>query len=305
MITPDAWSTAWDSAWADGPRQILAPPRAKTGLDDIHGRQGEWMDSMLAEFERNLTAIVDTATFDLRTYLVEHLTVTNGIVDQTPGNLEIVRGLNEIFLRKLEDAGYNTLLDEFTGKFSEQFSFLQDVLKFLSGSMTAPLPDISFSAADLKVFDAFKLGAQAQITSVVEGAAGAAVSRVMFSVGGVKFSDLVSTLVDQLDTSVGKARSIAETAIATFNRTITDRAFQIIEKDLPQQQIRYDYAGPMDNKTRPFCAHLLRLARSYTRAEIDQMNNGQLPGVFITGGGWNCRHVFLMATTGLVLHAAA
>jgi hypothetical protein len=30
-----------------------------------------------------------------------------------------------------------------------------------------------------------------------------------------------------------------------------------------------------------------------TRGAIDSLSNGQLPNVFITGGGYNCRHSFL------------
>jgi len=73
--------------------------------------------------------------------------------------------------------------------------------------------------------------------------------------------------------------------MSTWYRTATDRAFQIIEKDLPAQEIWYECSGPDDKLTRPFCEHPLDANKTYTRAEIEKMDNGQLPNVFLTGAG--------------------
>jgi hypothetical protein len=83
---------------------------------------------------------------------------------------------------------------------------------------------------------------------------------------------------------IAKARTIADTSMSTFYRTATDQAFQAIEADLPQQEIRYRYSGPDDKLTRPFCDQLIKAGKSYTREEISRMSNGQLPNVFLTGG---------------------
>ena len=50
----------------------------------------------------------------------------------------------------------------------------------------------------------------------------------------------------------------------------------------------FAYMGPTDSKVRPFC--LKHLGKVYTRAELEAMDNGQLPNPFLTGGGYNCRH---------------
>ena len=88
--------------------------------------------------------------------------------------------------------------------------------------------------------------------------------------------------------------------MSTWYRTATDRAFQIIEEDLPAQEIRYEYSGLDDKLTRPFCEHLLEVGKAYTRAEIEKMDNGQLPNVFLTGGGWNCRHQWILDTSSFI-----
>jgi hypothetical protein len=50
------------------------------------------------------------------------------------------------------------------------------------------------------------------------------------------------------------------------------------------------YVGPVDERLRPFCRG--HVGKVYTRAQIDALDNGQLPNTFLTGGGWNCRHVW-------------
>jgi hypothetical protein len=50
------------------------------------------------------------------------------------------------------------------------------------------------------------------------------------------------------------------------------------------------YVGPFDKKNREFCEE--RVGKVFSRTEIDAMDNGQLPDVFITGGGYNCRHTW-------------
>lgn len=56
---------------------------------------------------------------------------------------------------------------------------------------------------------------------------------------------------------------------------------------------RYDfflYTGPDDKVTRPFCNKHVDKIRS--KVEIDQLRNGQIDDVFLSGGGYRCRHVW-------------
>ena len=53
----------------------------------------------------------------------------------------------------------------------------------------------------------------------------------------------------------------------------------------------YAFLGPDDNVTRPFCQALLD--KRFTIEQIDQLDNGQIPDVFNSRGGWSCRHSWL------------
>ena len=51
---------------------------------------------------------------------------------------------------------------------------------------------------------------------------------------------------------------------------------------------KYEYVGPLDDKTRVFCAD--HVGEVKTIEEWDSLDNGQITPVSIYGGGYNCRH---------------
>lgn len=99
-----------------------------------------------------------------------------------------------------------------------------------------------------------------------------------------------------IDTIVGttsaRALAQAQTEIATtlsgFSSAINIRKAEDLGLYL------FEYAGPDDKLTRPFCNKLLERKPSiYTLEEISKMDNGQNLSVKIHGGGWNCRHEWM------------
>ena len=97
-----------------------------------------------------------------------------------------------------------------------------------------------------------------------------------------KVTDLLEDLSDAVDVEEGRLRTLYDTTISIFGRQV--------EAMKAQPDDVFAYVGPVDAKLRPFCrAHI---GKVYTKAEIDALDNGQLPNVFLTGGGYNCRHVW-------------
>jgi hypothetical protein len=100
----------------------------------------------------------------------------------------------------------------------------------------------------------------------------------------------VATILADLEsaTDLGRAR------IATLFDTVSSMLARATETagadELPPDQ-KFVYEGPLDAKTREFCAELV--GQELTRAEIDALDNEQLPNVFLTGGGYNCRHSWI------------
>jgi hypothetical protein len=96
-------------------------------------------------------------------------------------------------------------------------------------------------------------------------------------------ADLLDDLATSLDVEMSEARTLYDTTVNVFGRQV--------EAMKSQPDDVYAYMGPADVKLRPFCRE--HVGKVFTRAEIDALDNGQLPNVFLTGGGYNCRHQFI------------
>ncbi len=171
------------------------------------------------------------------------------------------------------------------------------MLDQLRAAVKTPLPEITLPASEQALLASQALSAREQLISVVEVAGSLIKRQALFSMGGFSFADLTIELGKQFKVARAQAVSLADTAIMTFYRTVNARGFDVIQRDLPKQVLLYKYFGPKDVLNRPFCARLKAADRSYTRAEIDAMDNGLTPvgTVFTMAGGWNCRHLFILA----------
>jgi hypothetical protein len=97
-----------------------------------------------------------------------------------------------------------------------------------------------------------------------------------------KVVDLLADLSDAVDVEESRLRTLYDTTVSIFGRQV--EAMKSGPDDV------FAYIGPVDARLRPFCRQ--HVGKVYTRAEIDALDNKQLPNVFLTGGGYNCRHVF-------------
>lgn len=79
---------------------------------------------------------------------------------------------------------------------------------------------------------------------------------------------------------------LANTMLNTYSRSVG----RLMAERMPENT-KYYYDGPVDEKTRPVC--IAQCASGYlTMKEIDE----RFPGAFSDGGGWNCRHRWIMVT---------
>jgi hypothetical protein len=257
-------------------------------LADIHRRQDAFYDSLIDAFQTQLRHVVTMAQARMAGYLHDNLTFTNGAIDRTARNLRVMRSLDNKFMDFLDSAGYTPLLNSFVTSFAGSKVFLQDTLESLG------YKPVSFTASDLTAFAGLQMNAVVSMTTVAEAAAGTAMQQALFSIGGLKFSDLVESLASKIDAALPRITTLAETSMTTYYRTLSDQAFQKIEKDLPEIAQRFRYSGPLDPRNRPFCRRLEEANKTYSRAEVAAMNNGMLPDVMLTCGGWNCRHVWII-----------
>jgi hypothetical protein len=277
-------------------------------LQDIIARHNRSQDALVATFETHLREIVLRAQGRTIARLEARLSITDGVVDSTAGNMVILRNAGTLFMDEMNKAGYQRLVTAFVGEFRQTLPFLQETIEVLGKQAGQKWgPKLGFTAKDLSLLNAVQANTATSLTGAIEAVAGQAITRGLFGVAGLRFGALVETLTDKLEMSIGRARSVADTGMSVFYATASDRTFQIISKDLPEQVLRFRYSGPVDKLERLFCRHLTDVEKAYTREQIGKMNNHQFPvgSVFVTRGGWNCRHHFVLDTHELEVEEAA
>lgn len=97
--------------------------------------------------------------------------------------------------------------------------------------------------------------------------------------------EILSALQETLDKSDATVRTLYSTTVSIYTRQV--EALQ----STGEPDEAYLYSGPIDARVRPFCHE--HVGKVFSRKAIDQMDNNQLPNVFVTGGGYNCRHTWM------------
>ena len=181
----------------------------------------------------------------------------------------------------LTESGYYEVVEDFVSEFSQTLKTIKAEYELLSiKPKLSEAGKISIQALNNVSIDAFALYERDVAQTIYNGILRTALTNVPLT----EAISAAQALLQDLS-QAGKIRTIAETKYMEFIRGTE----AIIAKDAGYN--RFLYAGPIDDKIRPFC--LDRVYKIYTRDEIDSMNNGQIDEVFISGGGYNCRHKWI------------
>lgn len=239
-------------------------------------RTAQMAERISATFARQLAEVVRETERKLPSLLRE---VTDG------NRTAIVKAAQANRLRKdvravLEVAGYDALAEAATSKPLDRLT-----KQVLSTRRLAKASAELTKGAELRI-----AGLQAMsLADLLDE--GEALARDLWkaTVRGVFNSQTVDVILADLSTVIDKTepqiRTLYDTSVSIYGRQV--EALQA--GDDPETP--FLYAGPDDDRTRDFCADLVN--KTFTRAEIDAMDNGQLDNVFLTGGGYNCRHVWM------------
>lgn len=254
--------------------------------------QDQAIDNLVSLFEEEVTDMVASARQETVRMLLDRLSITNGVIDRTKGNAAILGKVSDSFTKAMRKAGYNALVEEFVNAFNGQFVYFDDILTDLGKAIDRDL-SVKFGVRDKALFLQQQVQTVDMLHQEVAMQAQAAQRQASFSVGNVKASDLTAMIAEKLDITSGRASALADTALSTFQRTVADRGYQQVEKQLAGDTIElvYRYGGPADKLTRARCAEWLAGSKKgWTREYISKLDNGQLPNVFVTCGGFRCRH---------------
>jgi len=255
-----------------------------------HNSVDERVQSLLDDFEHAFWYVLLQAQLYFLRTLQSQLEVDGGKIRFTPRNMFILRRLPAVFQEAMNHYGLRQTISDFLSGFDGLTPLFESTL------LPALHGKAELSTVDNSELDELKKSIGLAMEDAVTRVAGMAQQRVMFSVGGLTLSDMTEIMVTRFKLLPGEANVIAATGVSTYYRTLADLSFQAIEAG--GYELLYTYRGPHDKLNRPFCDNLLAErdeGKTWTRKEIDEMDNGQLPDCFRTAGGWACRHQWTVA----------
>lgn len=268
-------------------------------LEQHAERVDKRLESLVSGFDSSLSSVLSRAQVRVALSLQSKLSFEpGGVVRTTASNVRTLRSLPEIFRKALSEEGYDGLASGFLGTFDGTVPLFEEVLGTIVN--TYQIKPVSFTAADRAYFREIKQGVALNFEEMLDRTAQVARQNTLFSVGGQPFDKTAVQIAERLHTTLGQARTLASTGITTFYRTVAEQGYDKIEEALAPvgKELRYTYMGPKDKLNRPFCSKLASQAlqgKTWTRAQIDRMDNEQIPDVFRTCGGFNCRHQWVIS----------
>ncbi len=178
----------------------------------------------------------------------------------------------------LQEAGYDALVAQAT---AEPFARLAETIiaahPRLSALVAAPRLDALRALHELDLLDEGDRVASELWTAAARG---------LYARRSV--SDILDDLAGIIDRTDAQIATLYDTAVSVFTRQV-----EVLDAS-DDPGARFLYTGPDDAKTREFCQ--ARVNQVFTRAEIDAMDNGQIDNVLLSGGGYNCRHLWMQVS---------
>lgn len=239
-------------------------------------REAALMDVLNARFARELVEVLKFVNLEARRLLRE-LRTKDGRLVAVKASLGRVLALRRDLIRVLEESGFSAFAESVTDGPLDELARL--VLRGNSFAQAAA----TLTPIDLRALAAFKTVRFQELLELGPAAA-VRLSRIALDglLGAQRVDDLVDDVADLFDTTERQARSLYDTSLSIFSRQVD----QLQTTGAPDEL--FYYAGPLDTKTRKFCRD--RVGKVFTREELEQADNGQLPNPLLTGGGFNCRH---------------
>jgi hypothetical protein len=251
-----------------------------------------------------MTHVVAKAQSDVFNELLSKLDLDNNQnILPTPSNQRALRQMDRMFRQAMDGAGYRRLTGAFVRQFDGQLPYFTETVEALATQIKTPL-NVEWTKKDWAAFDSYKPTTAESLTAITEKAAARALEQTTFMFGTMPMRQITETIARQFAISVRDAEAIGSTAMSSYYRTITARGFDMIAEDLPEMELRFLYEGPLDNITRKWCSKIMRRPRNgvrWTKEQILKMDRQEDRGksqprnAFITAGGYNCRHQWVLA----------
>ena len=246
-----------------------------------HALRVSQISKVFGERMRMETEKIGQATIN---FILSRISARDGLVLQSAQNSEIILKVEETFKRELTASSYYPMVHAVVPEFVDQVKAFGAINKTVGG-----LPEHGVLPDDVDVLSDH-VGA---FITLAEGQGLDVVSHLRRTLGQAMGRDLtVASLSAAIFDAASRLNSIEllfKDHLMFFFRLVGSLHYGHIEEG--GTSLLYQYVGDVGKHTRDFCANLC--GRLLTLPEISELDNGQVPGVFTSGGGRGCQHWWL------------
>lgn len=244
-------------------------------LNDLASRTARATDRRVLAFMEALRRVLRDTEREIRPLVTDALAGDRTALVKAARAATLRTAVREAMTR----AGYDDLIEQ---ALDAAFDDLTSAALARSALAKASSRLLSGQQARLLAVQALHIGDLLAVAQDVADALSAAVLRASFSAASPE--TVMGDLAAHLDDAAPRVRTLYDTAVSIYHRQVE----AVTATDGPD--VPFVYLGPVDDVIRPFCEDLV--GKVLTRQAIEALDNGQLDNVFLTGGGYNCRHVW-------------
>lgn len=243
------------------------PLTTQSKLKAIVNEKNQFIDSLLAQFEANYNKLAPTIEARLR-----------ALIRTGDYNFEAIQAI-------FTEAGFDVQLGAFVESYGETIQYTR---------LMAEEMGIGFGMSErgLDLIGRFQeQNAINLLTAKDNIAKNLANAALKWESEEASFRSITKEMSELIQDGSRRLVTEAQTGISTFERMVKNEQFKEAGID------KFQYIGPLDDRTRDVCREVLQDPRNqtgFTRSEIDS-----LPVDMVGGGGWNCRHDWLPFVEGI------
>lgn len=238
-------------------------------------REAALQDAAVAAFDADLRRVYRRLAALVRAALATWETDAEGRTVTSAANLVRLLALRRQARRLVRDAGFDEAASiAVSGPLD---ALAASIIRSHGGAVVGPnLAQLLRAWKDLRLAD---------LLGVADEAARVIARVALDGTIGLRSVDrLILDVARALELSQRQARTVYDTAVSIFSRQV-----ELSQAEGAPDEL-FVYVGPIDQRMRPFCEDWIGKVR--VRTAIERLDNGQLPNVLVSGGGYNCRHVW-------------
>ncbi len=254
-----------------------------TPSEQLVGKHAMDLRRRADELASGLGPVVSEVTREVEGYLRRSLTTDSGIVQPNSGSALAMRDLDRQYNIALRASAYHTMIGAFIGNFSDQIDAFREMYSAMADGQ---LPEMRLSSEDAEV-----LGTRAALSLAALESSSLEVVASLRQASVLVLSQVpLDQLIEHVSAVIGRTANVERLGRdleMTFFRAVSGLVYRDLEES--GRQPLYSYAGLEGPNNRPFCKKMLS-SEPISRAQIEALDNGKVPGVFDNAGGPGCSH---------------